>query len=132
MKFLPIILFIAAIFVAEIKAGGPAEPKVCEVVAQVSFEFTSFTNNLLRLYILNLPRSDEVTADDKCSKLDGLVDIVQRNAEVPEEDKSSIKNLITSEDEFGGRALADQLTRANIWDCLVEIFTSGMNSYLTY
>ncbi|CAH1721977.1 unnamed protein product [Chironomus riparius] len=127
MKFLPIIFFIAAIFVAEIKAGGPAEPSVCEVVAQISFEFTSFTSNLLRLYILNLPRSDEISAGDKSGKLDGLVDVVQRNADVPEEDKSIILKLVSVDDGFGGRSLADQLTRSNIWDCLVSIFTGSLN-----
>lgn len=55
---------------------------------------------------------------------------MQRNDEVPEEDKENLNNLVSIDDGFGGRSLADQLTRANIWDCFVEIFTGGLDALL--
>ena len=82
------------------------------------------------MYILNLPRSDVITAADKSSKLNGLVDAVKRSAEVPQEDKEKIDNFVESDDGVGGRSLTDELTRANIWDCLVTIFNGGMDAYL--
>ena len=79
------------------------------MVLKITFEFTSFTSDLLRLYILNLPRSDDVSAQDKTSKLEGLIDVVQRNEDVPEEDKENLNNLVSIDDGFGGRSLAECL-----------------------
>jgi len=55
---------------------------------------------------------------------------VQKNDEVPEDDKENLNNLVSIDDGFGGRSLADQLTRANIWDCFVEIFTGGLDALM--
>ena len=108
-------------------AGSPSEPQVCTVVAQVIFEFTSFTYDLLQLYILNLPRSDVVSSDEM---LDGFVAVVERSDDVPQEDKKLLQHLVNHEDKFGGRSLADQLTRANIWDCFVGISTGALDGIL--
>jgi len=100
---------------------------VCTVVAQVIFEFTSFTSDLLGLYILNLPRSDDSSSDEK---LDGFVALIERSADVPQEDKNILQDLVNHEDRFGGRSLADQFTHANIWDCFVGIATGALDGVL--
>lgn len=79
------------------------------------------------MYILNLPRSDDLSSDEK---LDRLVTIVERSADVPQEDKKIMHDLVNNEDKFEGRSLADQLTHANIWNCLVSIFTGSLNGVL--
>ena len=80
------------------------------------------------MYILNLPRSDEGSSEDK---LQGLVSVVERNADVPQEDKEILTKLV-NDNEFEGRSLADQLTRANIWECLVSIFTGSLSGVVAY
>ncbi|CAG9805338.1 unnamed protein product [Chironomus riparius] len=124
MKFLPIVFIVAAIFVAGSNGGSPSEPKVCDVVLKIVFEFTEFTSTLLRLYVLNVPRSD----DDKEKNMDVLCDKVESHSEVPGADKEKMRGLCKQGD-FEKRAWIDQLTRANIWDCFVEIFHLGLHEY---
>ena len=59
-----------------------------------------------------------------------MVSVVERSADVPEEDKKTLHDLVNHENRFGGRTLADQLTRANIWDCFVGIFTGALDGVL--
>ncbi|CAG9805334.1 unnamed protein product [Chironomus riparius] len=127
MKFQFNIFIFVATFVAGSNAGGPSEPQVCTVVAEVAYEFNSFTTNLLRLYILNLPRSDEASSDEK---LLGMASIVEGSADVPEEDKKTMHDLVNHENRFDGRSLADGLTHDNIWDCFIGIFTGALDGVL--
>ncbi|CAG9808632.1 unnamed protein product [Chironomus riparius] len=126
MKFT---LVIAAFFIAGSFAGSPSEPKLCDIVAQISYEFSSFTASLLQMYILNLPRDNTFTSDDKSQKLILLGKAVDENPEVPEEDKKNFQKLVERNVEL--KAWNDQLTHANIWDCLVEIFTGALSGFWT-
>lgn len=76
------------------------------------------------MYVLNIPRSD----DDKEKRFDGLCDTVESHGEVPNADKEKMRGLC-KRGELKERAWFDSLSRANIWDCFVEIFHTGLHEY---
>lgn len=71
-----------------------------------------------------MPRDNTFTNDDKSQNLVLLGKAVDNNPEVPEEDKKNFRKFV--EKDVGGKSWFDQLTQANIWDCLVEIFTAAL------
>jgi hypothetical protein len=76
------------------------------------------------MYVLNLPRSD----DEKEKNLDGMLKVVEENDQVPNADKEKLRELCRK--DVDKKAWFDQLTRANIWDCFVEIFQTGLDIYV--
>ena len=105
--------------------GSPSEPRVCDVVSQIAFEVSAFTSSLLRGFVLNSPRSVD---DDKKERLFELVSAVEIHPDVPLDDKKTVRKFVDVNVE--GKALADQLTHANIWDCLVQIYTGALAGVL--
>jgi len=60
----------------------------------------------------------------------GLCKEVENHGEVPHEDKEKMRKLCKeSNGDVEERALFDNLTRSNIWDCFVEIFHGGLHAY---
>ena len=106
-------------------AGSPSEPRVCDVVAQIGFEVSSFTSSLLRGFVTNSPRSVDA---DKDASLHELVKAVEEHSEIPEIDKAKVRSLVDGDVE--GKSLADHLTHTNIWNCLVEIYTGALSGVL--
>ena len=79
------------------------------------------------MYILNLPRDNTFTNDDKSQNLVLLGKTIDENPEVPSEDKIKFHKLV--EKNVNEKAWFDQLTHAHIWDCLVEIFTGALSGF---
>lgn len=79
------------------------------------------------MYIQNFPRDNTFTSDDKSQNLILLGRSINENPEVPEEDKKKFQKFV--EKDVEGKTWFDQLTHANIWDCLVEIFTGSLSGY---
>ena len=54
---------------------------------------------------------------------------VENHGEVPNKDKENMRKVCKeSNDNVKERAMLDNLSRATIWDCFVEIFHAGLHA----
>jgi hypothetical protein len=82
----------------------------------------------LKLYIANFHRSDDPTDMSKSEKLERMVDMVESHNDVPQDDKSSLRDLYNRADK--NRGWTDDFTHDNIWDCFVGIYTGALSGVL--